>query len=233
MKILYTIIALFTCASLSFGQAIEIVAQEDNIDYAGDTVYVSGYDNIMTKTLYFKNVGTTNTFFWSRKVVNSTNQGFTFQLCDDFICYPIPNDSWIGPEKTIENGDSVLFKPQITTGGGAGTATVRYFVLDANQDKIDSLTVMFSSTASTEKEKSLSFSVYPNPTQDLVSFEGEALKNGGTVVFMDALGKEVKRASISSSNHQVNVSALKRGVYFVNIIDQSGSKSTVQRLIKQ
>src|SRR5690554_8183201 len=84
---------------------------------------------------------------------------------------------------------------------------------------------MFSSTASTQKEKSLSFSVYPNPTQDLVSFEGEALKNGGTVVFMDALGKEVKRASISSSNHQVNVSALKRGVYFVNIIDQSGSKS--------
>ncbi len=233
MKTLYTAFTLLFLSSLAFGQNIEINSPDDNLNYAGQTVTITGDDNVMSRTFYVKNTGTETTFYWSRTIVSSTSSSFIIQLCDDMICYNTSGPYWIGPEKMIASGDSLLFKPQITTSGSAGNAEVKYFVLDGNQDKIDSLTVVYTSTLSIDKNEQTNFSIYPNPAQDFINIKGDGLKNGGTVVFLDALGKEVKRSTVKSANAKLSVSDLKRGVYFVNIYGQNGTKSNIQRLIIQ
>lgn len=242
MKItILTTIALFLVSQV-FGQDIKI-AYSDNmtLDLSGTTIEVVGDKNETEIYADFKviNEGAEpiEIKYQRKRVYNS---GRMDQICDNELCYDADDQySWTTPViNEISVGGSGIFKPQIVPNGLESCAIHSYYLVDELGVALDSITIIFKTTnaecnLSTEKNNEVSFNIFPNPTQDLVSFEGEALKNGGTVVFMDALGKEVKRASISSSNHQVNVSALKRGVYFVNIIDQSGSKSTVQRLIKQ
>ncbi|HLV41440.1 MAG TPA: T9SS type A sorting domain-containing protein [Brumimicrobium sp.] len=242
MKILYTIIGTIFFSGLVFSQTVEINGPDDNVNYAGDTVYISGGNQEISKAFNVKNTGSITQFRWSRTVVSQSSNDFMIQLCDgpvggsplDGICMNTTGEYWIGPVRTIQSGDAMEIKPQMSLMGVSGTAEVKYFVLDASDsNKIDSLTVMFTSTASVKKNEDLKFSLYPNPVQDIVTIKGEAIKNGGTVVFLDALGKEIKRTSVSAANNQINVSSLKRGVYFVNVYDQNGTKSTVQRLIKQ
>lgn len=233
MKKLYFILSFITLSTFVISQDIEIVAENDNHNYAGETITITGVENILSQEFFVKNVGSTTTFYWSRTVVSKSSSDYIIQLCDDQICYPTTGFYWVGPEKEISSGDSLLFKPQITTKNIAGSAEVKYFVLDGNQNKIDSLTVVFTSTLSTKEEKEFTFNFFPNPAQDAITISGENLKNGGTVVFLDALGKEVKQASIDGVNNKINISSLKRGVYFVNIYNQKGIKSAVQRLVKK
>lgn len=241
MKKLYTIFATLLLSSFAISQSsVEFIGVDDQINYASDTVYVSGDGDevgFIYKEFTVKNTGTTTEFYWARSIISKSSSDMQVQLCDETTCYPTGDAPfWIIEDqfkKTILPGASAVFKPQLTFGLSSGSAKVKYYALDGDKNKIDSVTVFFTSTLSTKKEEKLEFNIFPNPAQSVVTFKGEAIKNGGTVVFLDALGKEVKRASVTASNNQVNVSALRRGVYFVNVYDQSGTKSTVQRLIKQ
>lgn len=233
MKRLYTIIFATLTLSWAFSQKVEIVSSDDNLNYAGQTITISGNEEEISKIFYVKNIGSTTQFYWARTITSQSSPEFLVQLCDENICYNTTGKLWTGPIKTIAFEDSLYFKPQLTTKGISGTAEVVYFILDENKNKFDSLTVIFSSTASINNQEEILFSIYPNPAQDYISLQGEILKNGGNAVFLDALGKEVKNISFNSSNAKINISNLKRGVYFVNIYNNEGVKSTTQRLIKQ
>ncbi|PKR82152.1 hypothetical protein CW751_02100 [Brumimicrobium salinarum] len=241
MKILYTIsaILLFTTWSLS-QSSVEINGADDNINYASDTAYVVGDGDgvgFIFKKFYVVNTGNTTNFFYSRSILSKSNSSLQIQLCDETQCFSTGNDPyWIiddSFEKTIQPGDSLEIKPQMTFGMSDGNAKIKYYVLDGNKNKIDSVTVFFTSTLSTLKQEKLAFNIFPNPAQDVVTLKGEAFKKGGEIVFLDALGKEVKRTKIMNANNQINISSLKKGVYFVNILHKDGEKSAVQRLIKQ
>jgi hypothetical protein len=234
MKTLYSIISAFLFSTLVFGQSSVEIKGQDNINYASDTVTISGSGINISKIFYVKNTGTTTQFFWARKIIIMSSPDFIIQLCDENLCMDTQGQFWISQyEKTIQTGDSLLFKPQMTLSGVSGSAEVRYYALDGDNNKIDSMTVMFNSTLSTDKNEQTDFNIYPNPAQDYVNIKSEGLKNGGMVVFLDALGKEVKRSSVKGINTKLSVSDLKRGVYFVNINGNNGMKSNVQRLIIQ
>src|SRR5690606_8691627 len=103
---------------------------------------------------------------------------FKIQLCDENICYDTSGDFWIGPMKTIQIGQQLDFKPQLSPREVSGTAEIVYYVLDEYKDKVDSLTVNYTSTASIINQMKTSFSVSPNPMQDIITLKGDALKNG-------------------------------------------------------
>ena len=240
MKKIYTILSIFFITNLVLAQAsVEIIAEDDGINYAGQTVEITGNTFEVNKMFTLKNTGTTNTFYFSRTVTSRSGSTVSVQLCDEMICYNTdgfpggePNVYWIGPVKTYQPGNESIFKPQISTSQD-GSAEVVYYILDENQDKLDSLTVVFTSTASIKDYAKSTFKIFPNPMQDVVTINGDAIKNGGTVVFTDALGKEVKRKVLNSGTSSVNVAELRRGVYFVNVYNKQGDKSAVQRVIKQ
>lgn len=243
MRILILLTALIFTSLHLFGQQVKIVKVNDlDTDVSGTTIEVVGdkEDFVIYSDLRVINQGTTaiSVRYIRYREVNS---GRKDQVCDNTICYDIDEelDAYMTPvlNELLPSKPSIL-KPQILPAGNEVCAVHNYMVVGENNEIYDSIRVIFRTTGancilSTDKHEDLQFSIFPNPAKETVTISGESIKNGGTVVFLDALGKEVKRSLISNANNQIDVSTLRRGVYFVNIIDHSGTKSTVQRLIKQ
>lgn len=90
----------------------------------------------------------------------------------------------------------------------------------------------FVSTLSVSNFENESFTVYPNPTNGLVSIK---LKDNTTVIdqiiVCDVLGKKVKTKSFKSSNVMLDLSDLNKGVYFIKL--QSGELEKIVKVVKQ
>ncbi len=92
---------------------------------------------------------------------------------------------------------------------------------------VDNFTLDF--TLSTEDNQIEGFSMYPNPATDIVSVRAQnEIQN---VAFFNILGQKVLEVAPNGLSQEINVAALKAGVYIVNVVsdDQQGS----YRLIKQ
>lgn len=243
MKITILVTTLLLSAAQVFGQDIKIVSVNDlNTDVSGTTIEVVGDKNDATIYSDFKviNTGSTEINVKYRRV-REVNSGRVDQVCDNSLCYDAADSyNYTSPIlNLIAAGDSSIFKPQIVPNGIESCAVHNYYVVNDFGVAFDSIRVIFRSTNAScnlavEKEvKETPFSIFPNPAQDFITVKGDELKNGGTVVFLDALGKEVKRASVKAANASIAVNDLKRGVYFVNVYGTNGSKSNMQRLIIQ
>lgn len=242
MRTIILFIALIFSGTYMFGQQLKIVLPTDlTTDISGTTVEAVGDKDDMLIDFEFRVIqeGAEPLLVKYRRY-REVNSGRTDQICDNQLCYST-NDffSYTTPAfDTLFPGTPALFKPQIIPGGEESCAIHNYMIMGENGEIYDSIRVIFRTTnancvLSLNEEKEASFSISPNPVQDVVTLKGEAIKNGGTIVFLDALGKEVKRSVFSATNNQVNVSELRRGVYFVSIYSKEGTRSTVQRLIKQ
>ncbi len=62
--------------------------------------------------------------------------------------------------------------------------------------------------------------VYPNPVKDVLTITADDVKQ---VVMYNSLGQIVKNIKSNDNNININVSDLENGMYFVNIIDNSGN----------
>ena len=242
MKIIILATTLLLSVAQLFGQGIKIVSINDfNTDISGTTVEISADKNdaVIYYDLRVINEGAPISVKYRR--FRDVNSGKTDQICDNSLCYDAADvyDYTSPVLNPIETGEASIFKPQIVLDGTDICAVHKYFVVSDAGEVYDSITIMFKTTDAIcnlgvdENMKETPMSIFPNPAQDFVTIKGDGLKDGGTVVFLDALGKEVKRSSVKSVNSKLSVSDLKRGVYFVNIYGTNGSKSNVQRLIIQ
>ena len=217
-------------------QNVKISWEDDySMPYNGEEVTVTGGDATMYTNFHVVNEGMEATFIWRRDILSISSQGFDDQLCDDQICYNTSGNPWICPGPlTIAQNDSSLFQPKLLNNGFAGTAHIRYFVLDANENKLDSVDVIFTSTASLASESgSLEINVFPNPAQDYLMIAGDDLAKGSKALIVDALGKKIKEFQLNSSNNKLDISSLKSGVYFVNVLTAAGVRSKQMKLIVQ
>ena len=250
MKIVFTSIAILLFSSISFGQSnVEIVSAIDGINYASDTATIVGADFYdVGGSFYVINTDITTAEYNYGVIPKSvSNPTFGFQLCSAppfGLCYNVDvgiGILWMVPEGNVSvaAGDTTEIEIKMAVNNQSGTGIANYYVMAPNTSgsgyhKLDSITVVFTSTVSvnTQTEKP-TFKIYPNPAKEGVTIQGEGLKNGGTVLFLDALGQEVKRVNLSEMHTMINVSSLNKGVYFVSIFDENGTKSKTQRLIIQ
>lgn len=234
-RILLLSISIFLSAVV-ISQNVRISWEDDySMPYNGEEVTVGGGDATLYTNFYVVNESMESTFIWRRDILSISSQGFDDQLCDDQICYNTSGNPWICPGPlTIAQNDSSLFQPKLLTNGFAGTAHIRYYVLDQNQNKLDSIDVIFSSSASIQSEsKALEISVYPNPAKDYIMISGEKLGNNSQAFVVDALGKKIKEFQLNNESNKLNISSLKSGVYFVNVVNSLGIRSKPMRLIVQ
>ena len=70
-----------------------------------------------------------------------------------------------------------------------------------------------------------SVNVYPNPVKDVLTVKGE---NMSQVVIYNAMGQIVETINTNDNEVRVNVSALQNGMYFINVIDNNGVKTTTK-----
>jgi hypothetical protein len=128
---------------------------DPGISYNGDTIFVtvnfvagvtgSGFDVIM----YCKNTsGSTLDIKFSRVII-SNSVPFSEQFSDNNLAYAVSSNPWTTPiSTTLQSGDSSLMKPYYFF-QNPGSAHLRYYVLDLNNVKLDSVDVNISSCTET------------------------------------------------------------------------------------
>jgi hypothetical protein len=79
------------------------------------------------------------------------------------------------------------------------------------------------------KFNALSFKLYPNPAKDLVTIQLANFNDSYTIELIDIRGKLVYTKAINSDMSELNISALKSGLYFVKITN--GISSKVEKLV--
>ena len=87
------------------------------------------------------------------------------------------------------------------------------------------------STLSTANiELDLNFSVYPNPTSDVVTIKSKQLDNASVTVH-NLTGKTLLSKNISGTSSDVNISNLASGIYLFKV--KVGNSEFVKRIVKQ
>jgi hypothetical protein len=226
------LICLTFTAAYSYAQNVRISWEDDySTPYNGEEVTISGGQSTIYTSFYVVNESSESTFIWRRDILSISSPGFEDQLCDDQICYTTSGISWICPGPlTIAANDSSLFQPKLLTNGNAGTAHIRYYVLDQNENKLDSIDVVFSSSASLSSSDVSEVNMFPNPAENSLTLENLSSSDKAIVIF-DALGKEVLSKGIKSSSQSLSLSALRSGIYFVKIETSNGQLSEPKKLI--
>jgi hypothetical protein len=82
-----------------------------------------------------------------------------------------------------------------------------------------------------ELTESKFFTVYPNPANDRITIEGSVLAENPIFTIFNINGKKVFERQISHCKKQIDISALKPGVYFVKLKNEKMIE--VKKLVKE
>ena len=241
MKTLLLTIA-FTIIGLSVkAQDIEIYHEGYTTDISGTLVYGSGDVDEMKYYLGVKNnsnapldltvkrlridevAGAKDYFCW----------GVTFNsgACYDADAVTASNpwtsvDEFSFPAGTV----GILYsyhKPE----GNYGIAKYRYYIM-SNGMALDSVDVQYNALLSVKPEKPASISVFPNPANEILNVNVENLSNSGSIAIYDITGKTVLNSLLKNGKNQLDVEALKAGVYFYTIRNNKDIIETKKLLIQ-
>ncbi|MEM1324306.1 MAG: M12 family metallo-peptidase [Bacteroidota bacterium] len=85
-------------------------------------------------------------------------------------------------------------------------------------------------TFDVETEEELTFSVFPNPASDVLNIAINRLSDQ-RVQIRNSNGQLIQEVYLNNNNNQLNISGLKPGIYFVQVIDDQG-QIQAQRFVK-
>ncbi len=94
------------------------------------------------------------------------------------------------------------------------------------------LDITYTITSLTESETSKQISVYPNPAQEYVIIENRKNMFQPNVIVHDIYGKEVLNQPLQMDN-KIDLSNLKTGVYFIELITKDKEERIVKKIVKQ
>lgn len=239
-RLLILSIAIFAVSGLALSQGIKIVHISDvTTDISGTEVEAVG-DPSDSRIYYDMRVinltGNSIEIRYQRKRAAST--GRSDEICDANLCYSATDAMWYQTPATVtvNDEDTSLFKPQIAPDGLETCGVHVYYVVTSGGTVLDSVSVKFRTTNSNcfldideESIENNDFSMYPNPAENILTLENLTGLNGEVIIY-DALGKEVLRSLFNSVEHNINISTLKSGLYFVHVL-KNGVLSDPKKLI--
>lgn len=100
---------------------------------------------------------------------------------------------------------------------------------DAFVFMVDDFSVTTTGTVSVDSHLAGSFSVYPNPTKDILNISNSINADINSVIVTDINGRIVKQ--VDSNVSEINIIDLNAGIYFVNINSTEGSLT--KKVVKQ
>ena len=116
---------------------------DPGISYNGDTIFVAGSN--FDVTMYCKNTSGSPLDIKFSRVIISNSVPFSEQFTDNNFAYSVSSNPWTTPISiTLQSGDSSLMKPYYICLQSQGSAHLRYYVLDLNNVKLDSVDVNIS-----------------------------------------------------------------------------------------
>ena len=188
------------------GQTINIVK-----DYAGFDVYMHCQNN----------TGSAVDINFRRVILSNNDSIFNDQFCDNNLCYSCFGNDWTTPAlNPLQNGDSCLMKPTFYFSNG-GNVLIRYYILDINDNPIDSVDVNITNTVGVEEINNL-ISVYPNPVNSFLNIDFSINLLKPVIIFIyDLNGKEILNSFLCSNQNSIKLNSLKSGLYLYKIYDES------------
>lgn len=248
-------ILLFT---ISLGMTFFMSAQSVLITEAGQTAPLNGTVTTQYTTdgseivydMYFKNISSgQKNWYITRKALTTVPSGWQDWICwgiqgEIGQCYnTIATNPWTTPDGTVHldaaTGDTVSFLLNNESGfanmhyhpgeNNFGSCTFRYYIHEKNQPYEDSVDVKIVHSALSVKDiPTIEFSVYPNPTSNVLTIAADGLDNFD-VKMVDVLGKVVLQESANKTK-KIDVSNFKNGVYILSI-SGNGVATQTKRIV--
>jgi len=239
MKIKNTLLTLGLGFSfLGFTQSTVEITHDDapSILINGDTLVYASSDALVYPHITIKNVsGTDQQYKWGRKLIETPSTTFSDQICDNEGCYPCGTATdWIllglYPDGgSFANNATTEFLPKFNFGTQGSSAHVRYYIYTANEVKIDSFDVKFTSFVGLEDDKqSIEYSAYPNPANDILNIS--ISENNTSIALFDIVGKTVSEMELVNGNNTLNIENLNPGVYIYSI-KRNGNVIETKKLV--
>lgn len=237
------LLGIFTIISgLAFAQEIKIYnGPNSNVDISGTTITLESNSNY-EPYLYVHHDQNGEVPLRIRRVQNIAPAApFAEQLCwgsnfDIGDCYDldIANPTWNSPLKTVTPTDPGMLEPKLHFNGYTGHVNQTYYILNENDQILDSVMIIFTNPLSTSKIENkasgLNINVYPNPAVDYVTISA----NNSQEYFVkvtDVLGNTVIEDRFSSTK-KLDVNHLKNGVYIISVFNNKQIVNTKRIVVK-
>ena len=241
MKTIYiTLITFILGLSMSVliaqdsGVRLELLS-EPGVAQNGTTIIASSTSPNVVVNMILRNVsGAAKELRWERVIIDKSNELFSDQFCDNWYCYPTGDagNFWLLENTVTLEADAITdFKPELLTGThGGGSARIMYYVRNAQNQRIDSVEVVFTSTASITPIADISnVRVFPNPSNGEVMIKDAPI--GSELEVIDMLGKVVMRKKLTSPHQFIDLSVNPDGFYFYTIKSPDGQQSVSKKLV--
>lgn len=181
----------------------------------------------------------TDNICWPPNCFQTKDMNAPFETLVNFIT---PHNPPSNPAPIVFDGGTATnlsstaeIKPQIYCQHPGSSATYRYSVVDINDNTVyASITVKFnylddlSVPTTSAVAKTTEIALSPNPSNDMVSIQAEAITNG-EIQIVDVLGNVVYKSSFNSSK-KLNTSEFRSGVYFITI-QADNTKGLMKKLV--
>jgi hypothetical protein len=210
-------------------------------------VYGASTDNSLYKTIYTKNTDTDtidiNIKRYEVGVTTGTKNTFCWGVCPTeqaagyYSLWHNPVSIEMNPSQELGNMQAKFFprtKAAIDT-----FLFVWYDVTNPNDSA--TVTIIFNSTGTTEIREKLinnySLSVFPNPASEFIKVNLNEITNNKntTIEIIDILGKTSKKLLLNqviSNDNKIDVSDLKKGLYFCKVFISEDIILTKKFIIK-
>lgn len=238
MKKLYTLIGALTIGAASIAQNIGIYESGEEEDVSGTLVSITGPNDVLLEHHFdVKNIsGETGTFRIERVKILEV-EGTLDNLCWGLDCYTTdfvsPSNPFISPDDIeLPDGEGSVLYSYFEGEGYLGTVQYRYYVIDEDGTRHDSVDVEYNSVLSVEEKVQLDVSVYPNPAATVVNIELENNVNNIGFALYNVLGEKVIDRVLNAGNNTVNVNNLPNGVYFYSILNKGDVIETKKLVVR-
>lgn len=129
------------------------------------------------------------------------------------------------------NNVDIFERVDVDNAVGAYTLTVSHKGSIGTSGQRFSLIVSGSNlTLSSEDFKANSFSIYPNPANDILNIQSSIVLDGAKIEIFDMLGKNIYRNALL--NNSIDISNFDSGIYLLNITTDEGT-TYVKKFIKK
>ena len=192
--------------------------EEPGIVYNGQTININkDYASFDVKMHCYNLSSLVQDVKIKRVVLTSNDSLFNDQFCDNNLCYSCFGNDWTTPTPNIlQPGDSCLMKASFYF-KNSGNVHVRYYVLDVNDNPIDSVDVDILNTVDVAVLNNENILAYPNPVSNILNIEILNISAENLISVYDVSGKKIFSSGLKSSVNKLNFSYLKPGVYFYQI----------------
>ena len=224
---LLSVAALFAASAPAMAQSYSLTPN--------DTINITGLlEDLQTLSIQQVNTSPDTIQLQWEKVSESVPPLWDAVVCDNVLCYTSLADSGLmNPVIPTDYGFLLL---HITPHVNLGTAIVRYAVWDtANAGMKDTLTFMLTAVNATGIEETSSqnlFCIYPNPANETFTLDVRSLSDYEYII-TDAAGKEMERGNVTPGKKSISISAWKKGLYSVSILNKEAIVQTRMILISK